>query len=483
MNNAKDFLNKLCKDEDFLNNCLIKLQKNPTEISDYIISQGYKFEASELQNSIYEMQNESISIWSGVYKFTTPNTFAEKLLKISSKNDLNVSIENENYIVSPKGNKTFELRKDTTIISITFTENLRNDGTIGENTFQGTITVSGFVQNTQGEQVLYREEKAWQNASHFLTMGIVSILIGFLTIIISIVSAMKKCANPETREVVLEDLQDITSTFKEYLRKDARERFREILLESVEDTKKDVLEDLKKKYKKLFENMLNDQAYSAMEEIEKLERIEQDLNDRRMNEELSKIINKKVNVELGVDYESIVRSEYEAIDSTTNFINEMIQKKAEMIEFAVEDATRKVEATLRGSKYGEFCIGELVNKEKSNVLKRSIPELVREIDITKERIQNMNQREQSISGEIARLERDFNEELIVKRRDDLKSQIEDKKKDLDEINKRIENDRIDLENKETRTGEICRIQDKFENLEKENTREKKSTEASIRFKK
>jgi hypothetical protein len=182
-NQAVDFLNNFLSNDDFSMNCIQQMYEDPSGVTDYIRSQGFDFDGSDLMTAFQNQMDFDIRMWAGIYKFNEPQDYTTKKLRILAKEG-KICLDDSELDIKSEGNKTFTFKTGENTIKLTFSEHTNDDGSVAPNTFQGKIEIpqkepQSILIDIQGEQIVYKEDVSW---------GVLEIL-GLISAILTVIGA------------------------------------------------------------------------------------------------------------------------------------------------------------------------------------------------------------------------------------------------------------------------------------------------------
>ena len=455
----KNFLNDIFTNDDLMINSMNLMYTNPQEVEAYVKSQGYATDGDQFYTEFETESADEIFLWAGVYEFSEPESYKNRLLTIKAK-EKTVYLDKTELTITANGDRTFSFAVDTTTVKITFYENIADNGSVLPNTFDGKIeTPHGEDPPTfeliKGKQKVYEEpEDSWGVMEWLGISSAIATLLGVPLMIIG----YKACFKKDTTSENLVEMRERFDGIKENVQREAVRRLTERAQASMEQDREAIIREVSAHISDRTGEMLEDPNISRLSVDEQITRVNEDLGG-----EIDRYIKERVEVR----YRAPLTGELGEI----NFFGDMstvLAIKDSVVDSTITASQQRASEAFTGQDFVSSCIRKGVLDGRVHYLAQHADEVERQraelADTMRETADEYRQVNESIDALNEQLRNpDLGEAEKTKLEDDLRrevdrqSEVERRREDEERQSREYEEDaRETREERERREEEADR---------------------------
>lgn len=288
----KSFLNDVFTNDDLMINSMNLMYTSPQKVEDYVKSEGYATDGDKLYTEFETESADEIFLWAGVYEFSEPESYKNKNLIIKAK-EKTVYLDKKELTVRADGDRTFSFAVDTTIVKITFYENIADNGSVLPNSFDGKIETPhgedpSTFEDIKGKQKVYEDpDDSWGVMEWLGISSAIATLLGVPLMIIG----YKACFKKDTTSENLIEMRDRFDGIKENVQREAVRRLSERAKDSMEGNREDIIREIREHISDRTGEMLENPDIARLSVDEQITRVNEDLSG-----EIDRYIKERVEV-------------------------------------------------------------------------------------------------------------------------------------------------------------------------------------------
>lgn len=371
---APQFIAQILGDDGFASACLNKLTGKAPDFDDYLQAQGFDFQPDDLARALQAEAAQDLKVWGGVYKFLQPPGYQAKSMKISSKTGA-LTIDDAERTVTAQADGSFQWSEGTGTAAIRFADHQNTDGTVGANTFAGTITTPqdggrpALVESVTGEQVISGSDSAWLTALEIV--GVIAGVVGIPLMFKGFYDWIKDCRrSAPVAPASVDQVQQLAETQKELMKKAALDQLDPISRQMFDDNSDDFLEE--------YGDSFGGQAVDACKRDDMrglgIEEMTTAI-EARLREAANNFVKDKVKamqqIELRQEFDGLADGMFMRLDRVLNFKEAAVQRQIEVM-------SRRVLSNMGAADYLKKCVKSAILSDQLHSLGQDAERITRD---------------------------------------------------------------------------------------------------------